>query len=789
MKDTYLGLRRKILKKEFSRMNDMQLEAVFSVEGPLLVLAGAGSGKTTVIVHRIANIIKYGNAYHSDQINVSVTRDAIERMQFLLEGKIDENEKNALVREMAVNPANPWEILAITFTNKAASELKDRLMTMLGERASDIWASTFHSACVRILRRNAEKLGYSSHFTIYDTDDSKRVMKECQKLLGIDDKMLSHKSILSAISRAKDNLVSHQEYQKGVGNDLRLHNISRAYTQYQAALKTADAMDFDDIIFNTVRLLEDFPDVLSYYQKRFRYIMVDEYQDTNHAQYCLTALLAGGYNNLCVVGDDDQSIYRFRGATIENILSFEKRFNKAKVIRLERNYRSTQTILDAANGVISNNEQRKGKTLFTENEAGEHIVHFTAYDEQNEARYIADSILSEVSSGSKWSDHAVLYRMNAQSNTIENAFVRSGIPYRIIGGHRFYERKEIKDALAYLAVINNHNDNVRLKRIINEPKRGIGNATINYAAQIANGLGVSLFEVIADAQQYPALSRAASKLKEFSAMIQKLTSVAATMSPDALFSLTMELSGYKKSLLLDEENGRDRLANLDELLKNLGEYVSQNDSPDLSGFLEEVALMTDIDNYNAQTDAVILMTIHSAKGLEFPQVFLIGMEEGIFPGLQSMNSQSDIEEERRLAYVGITRAKKKLVLTCARTRQLYGSTTHNRPSRFLNEIPDELLKKTGAGAFTQSRTAPITGFDTTSNSKSILIEHSFSNTHPKPVGAVFSPGDTVTHKTFGVGVVLSAQGVGNDTLIEIAFEKTGTKKLMANYAKLEKISG
>ncbi|MEI6580406.1 MAG: 3'-5' exonuclease, partial [Eubacteriales bacterium] len=589
-------------------------------------------------------------------------------MNEYLAGKI--NDISKIEDLLKVNAAKPWQILAITFTNKAANELKERLTVLLGDKAKDIWASTFHSSCARILRKDADLLGYTSHFTIYDTDDSKRTMKECQRLLGIEDKMLSHKTILSEISRAKDMLITPKEYLENAGSDVRLRKIGEAYVCYQRLLKIADAMDFDDIIVNTVKLLNENEDVLKYYHNKFKYILVDEYQDTNHAQYCLTALLAAKHKNICVVGDDDQSIYRFRGATIENILSFEKQYKNTKIIRLERNYRSTQTILDAANAVISNNEQRKGKNLWTQNGNGDKIVLFTAYDEQAEGRYIADSIMLNVASGSSWGEHAILYRMNAQSNSIENAFIRMGVPYRIIGGHRFYERKEVKDAIAYLTVINNPTDNVRLKRIINEPKRGIGDSTLNSAMEIASGLGISLYEVIKSADQYQKLSRAASKLLEFSEMLEKLISAADTLPLNSLFEMAMEISGYKFSLSFDMETYSDRLANINELSTNLMRFSEENENPELNSFLEEVALMTDIDNYNSGTDAVVMMTIHSAKGLEFPSVFLVGLEEGVFPGIQSTYSQSDMEEERRLAYVGITRAKSRLYLTNTRTRLL-----------------------------------------------------------------------------------------------------------------------
>lgn len=775
------ALRRQVMEKEFSRMNPMQREAVFTTEGPLLILAGAGSGKTTVLVNRIANIVKYGCAYGAREFSVSLTEEEIRMLEEYRDGTQEYTDEIADL--LAVRPAKPWQILAITFTNKAAGELKERLEAMLGPDGQDIWASTFHSTCARILRRDGESIGYTSHFTIYDTDDSKRVMKECQRLLNIDDKMLSHKTLLHEISHAKDSLISPEDYLNDAGDDVRLRKIGEAYRLYEKLLRDADAMDFDDMIVNTVKLLEENEEVRTRYQNRFRYVMVDEYQDTNHAQYRLTSLLAGGSGNLCVVGDDDQSIYRFRGATIENILSFEEQYHKAKVIRLEQNYRSTQNILDAANAVISHNTERKGKNLWTANGPGEKIVVDNAFDEQEESTFIADTIMDSVKGGRKWSDHAVLYRMNAQSNAIERTFVRMGVPYRVIGGHRFYERKEIRDALAYLSVISNPADNIRLRRIINEPKRGIGATTINHAAQIAAGLGLSLYEVISHADEYEQLVRAAPRLRAFTQIIDGLAEAAEELPLNELFEKAMRDTGYLDSLALDRETYQDRLENIQELSSNLLRYSEDNEEGDLNGFLEEVALMTDIDNYNEEADTVVLMTLHSAKGLEFPVVFIPGMERGIFPGIQSLYSASEMEGERRLAYVGITRAKERLYLTHARTRMLYGSTSHNAPSPFLEEIPEGLVEEKRKVTLSQQKPSvqraakPKKTFD-----------HSFGPAAPKPSAPAgsYRVGDTVGHKLFGTGVVLSAQPMGNDTLLEIAFEKAGTKKLMANFARLTK---
>ncbi|MBQ6624252.1 MAG: UvrD-helicase domain-containing protein, partial [Clostridia bacterium] len=586
---------------------------------------------------------------------------------------------------------NPWEILAITFTNKAANELKERLEKVIGSQNNEIWASTFHSFCSRILRRDGDKIGFSSNFTVYDTDDSKRVMKECMRQLDIEERFLPVKSILNEISTSKDSLISPQEYIDNAGNDIRKINIGKAYSRYQQLLKKADAMDFDDIIVNTVKLLSEHDDIREYYQNKFKYIMVDEYQDTNHAQFKLVEILASKRKNICVVGDDDQSIYKFRGATIENILNFENQYSNAKVIRLEQNYRSTQNILDAANSVISHNTMRKGKDLWTSNSSGELIVLNTTYDEQAEARFIADTIMQNVSDGGKWSDNTILYRMNSQSNAIENVFVRLAVPYRIIGGHRFYDRKEIKDAIAYLHVINNSSDDLRLKRIINEPKRGIGDTTVNKASEIATNLNISLYEVFKNVEDYPALSRASAKIRQFIDIMEEIINKQDSFSLNELLEYCLKNTGYIDSLALDKDSYIDRVENLNELSTNLFKYQEENDEPTLNGFLEEVSLMTDIDNYNSENDSVTMMTLHSAKGLEFPNVFIPGLEEGIFPGMQSMFSSAEIEEERRLAYVGITRAKERLYLSNANTRMLFGSTNHNKPSRFIDEIPSHLI--------------------------------------------------------------------------------------------------
>ncbi len=789
-------LRDKIIKKRFKQLNPQQFKAVTSVEGPLLILAGAGSGKTTVLVNRIAYLIDFGDAYGTEHFTFPVTREDIDILQRYYDG--DLSVKLQAKRIMAYNAPKPWEILAITFTNKAAKEMKDRLIKMLGDDdGGNIWVSTFHSCCVRILRRDGESLGYTSHFTIYDTDDTKRVIKECQRLLNFDDKYINAKTIINEISNAKDKLISPAEYQAKYESDTRRTVIGKVYEKYQELLKKADAMDFDDLIVNTVKLLSENENVKNYYQHKFKYVMVDEYQDTNHAQYVLTSLLAGGCKNLCVVGDDDQSIYKFRGATIENILKFEINYDNAKSIKLEQNYRSTQNILDAANAVIANNSERKGKILRTDNPIGDKITINTLSDDIGEGEFIASDIMESSSNGRNWSDHAVLYRMNAQSNTIERALVRSGIPYRIIGGHRFYDRKEIKDITAYLSVICNPNDSVRLKRIINEPKRGIGDSTVRNAEQIANLTGESLYDVISHADKYPILSRSVSALKRFTYMMDSLIEAKDTATPTELFNLLLNKTNYDEYLQQDKATYDDRAANINELLSNIQRYMDENpDNPSLDSFLEEVSLMSDIDNYNSDNDAVVLMTLHAAKGLEFPIVYIPGMENGIFPSMQSMMSESDMQEERRLAYVGITRAKERLVLTSARSRLLHGQTSYNPPSFFLEEIPSELtdalkpassFRERAFGNQYQTNNYYTGGFSKQNKPSYSASAYKTSSSAKKAQNLDFEPGDRVKHKKFGTGMIISAEKMGNDMLLEIAFDTTGTKKLMAKVAPLEKL--
>ena len=776
----FIDLRREIIRKYFDKMNVPQFEAVTTVNGPLLVLAGAGSGKTTVLVNRILNLVKFGDAYNSDYIPYYDDEDIENGLKYI-NGDCDYFPENVF----SVYPVNPWQILAITFTNKAAGELKSRIISKLGESGNDIWAGTFHSICGKILRRNADLLGFTSHFTIYDTDDQRKLMKEIMKQNNIDEKFVPHKSVLAAISDAKNKLISPAEYEASVGSDFRLKTIAQLYHLYQKSLKKSDAMDFDDMINHTIELLDKNPDVLDVYSRKFKYVMVDEYQDTNYAQYVLVSLLASGENNICVVGDDDQSIYRFRGATIENILNFEENYEGAKTIRLEQNYRSTSNILGAANKVISNNKGRKGKTLWTDNGDGEKITIYTAEDERMEARFVTDSILENIRKGGKFSDHAILYRMNAQSNALESVFARSGISYKVIGGTKFFDRKEIKDVIAYLQLINNNNDDLRLRRIINEPKRGIGDTTVNHAADIASQLGISIFEVLKHAEEYAALSRAAAKIKGFCQIIEDLTFLAEELPLSELFDKLLELSGYSIALSNDGEEGLDRLDNVKEFRSTIAQYEIENDEPSLSSFLEEISLVSDIDSMDDNDDKVVLMTIHSAKGLEFKNVYLVGMEEGIFPGNQSIyGGEAEIEEERRLVYVAITRAKEKLFITNTSMRMIFGMTNRNLPSRFLKEIPEDYCNFNG-----MVKRNTFTGYDKPKAFESNMSYGSkFSNKSSfvakNENKCTYSVGMTVNHKTFGQGIILSVTPAGNDTLLEIAFDNVGTKKIMANFAKL-----
>ncbi len=783
----FLAARRNYIAKQFDQLNSMQHEAVLTTEGHLLLLAGSGSGKTTVLINRIACIMRYGRGSDSTEVPLDVTEEDLTFLESLSD-ELADHERWRADHLCAVEPAAPWTILAITFTNKAANELKDRLTNLLGPDAQDIWAMTFHSACCRILRRDIERMGYTRSFTIYDSSDSERLMKEIIKDMGLDDKTFPPRYVLGAISKEKDKMVSPQEMLERAerSGDIRALHIARAYEKYQAKLRDNNALDFDDIIYITVKLLMENPDVKQYYQKKFRYVMVDEYQDTNHMQYLLTSLLAGGYENICVVGDDDQSIYRFRGATIENILNFEKQYRSSRTIRLEQNYRSTQSILNAANAVIAHNLGRKGKRLWTANGQGDPITVYEASDEGSEANYVASRIIAG-SKGKDFKDYAVLYRTNAQSNAIEFAFKRNGIPYRVIGGTRFFDRAEIKDMLSYLCVINNRSDDLRLTRIINNPPRGLGSKTIETAQRLAAAEGKSLYSVVCDPYSYGPLEKPAMKLMQFSAMIEGLAQLLDDgMSLPDFYDELLIRTGYVDMLnAKDTEENKTRLENVRELKSSIQSYIQNTDAPSLAGFLEEIALYTDLEQYNEGDDAVVMMTMHSAKGLEFSHVFLVGFEDGLFPGMRCIGDKEEMEEERRLCYVAITRAKKSLTICHARQRMLYGRTNAALPSRFLKEIPEDCIVKKGG-----YRAAQDTGFGYGNYS-------AYSSPAPrKSVKSVIKPiptetktsylevnqGDMVLHAAFGRGMVLSVMKMGGDALLEIAFDDIGTKKLMAKTA-------
>ncbi|MBQ2753849.1 MAG: UvrD-helicase domain-containing protein [Clostridia bacterium] len=713
----------------FSNLNDKQREAVFKTDGPVLILAGAGSGKTTVLINRVAYLI-------------------------------------------GVQNVRPYEILAITFTNKAAQELKNRLTTMLGDAGNDVFASTFHSMCVKFLRRDIDKLGYKRDFNIFDRADQLTVVKECIKELNIDDKMFQPKSLINEISRAKDEMTFPKDMKNDFATDYRLNIIADVYELYQEKLKKYNALDFDDIIMLTVKLFEENDDVLSYYQRRFKYVMVDEYQDTNHAQYRLVTLLAAGHKNICVVGDDDQSIYKFRGANIENILSFEKQYENCTVIKLEQNYRSTGNILDAANGVIKNNRGRKGKTLWTDCGDGEKISFYRATNEHDEGYYIAEQIINMTIDGYNYNDFAVLYRTNAQSRVIENMLIQNAVPYRVLGGLRFFDRKEIKDVLAYVKLINNPQDNVNFKRIINEPKRGIGAKTVSNCEEIANARGISMFDVCMSED---------GKLGEFAKMMTELQGLAKDMPVSKLIDTVIEKTGYG-AMLMNENTveATTRLENIKELITDAMEFEKTvpKEEATLNNYLEKISLVADVDNYDESQEVVVLMTLHSAKGLEFPVVFMCGMEEGLFPSYMSIGSNEELEEERRLCYVGITRAKKKLFITCTQSRTLFGAVSYNKPSRFVDEIDDNLIdipfKTEIKKEITNSYISPVKYNKITLDSKKTVSG-----------GVTYSVGQMVKHNKFGKGMILKATAVGNDWHLEIAFDTVGTKNLMAAYAKLE----
>ena len=782
----FVEARRNVVRSDFAQLNNRQLEAVLATEGPLLILAGAGSGKTTVLINRVANLLKYGCASDSDRLPEGADEAML---RTLLQGG------EAAPEAAALDPVAPWRILAITFTNKAAGELKDRLGRMLGEKADEVWACTFHSACVRMLRRDAEKLGFPSNFTIYDTADSQILAKKIIKELDLDEKSFPFKSVLGEISRAKDAGVGAAEYLKQAqqSGDFRRIRIGQIYVEYMRRMFSAGAMDFDDLLFFTVKLLKEDEEVRLYWQRRFQYVLIDEYQDTNHLQFLFAALISGGWGNICVVGDDDQSIYKFRGATIENILSFEDQFKNCRVIRLEQNYRSTGQILDAANAVIRNNKGRKGKELWTDSDRGEPIELYVADNENDEAQYVASKIMGAYGRGANWRDHAILYRMNAQSNQLEYAFKRNGIPYRIIGGTRFFDRAEIKDMLAYLCVIAVPGDDLRLARIVNNPPRGIGAKSVETAMDLARVNGTTLFDVLDRADSFPELSRSAPRMREFTAMIKSLRSFSENNTPDLLLEL-WEKTGYLR--MLEEKNTVEdttRAENVQELKTSILTYMRESGDRTLAGYLADVALYTDLDNYDRDADSVVMMTIHSAKGLEFDTVFLVGMEETIFPGLRAIGEEEEMEEERRLCYVAITRAKRKLYLVRARQRMIFGRTNANRVSRFVDEIPPELIdhKNVPKGygyheqrqqlGFEMPRVAPP-------QQKAWSFKPPERNASAKE-SVSFRTGELVRHKAFGTGKIIKMTPMGGDFLIEVSFEKLGTKKLMLRAAAqhMEKI--
>ncbi|WP_456113053.1 ATP-dependent helicase [Ruminococcus sp.] len=780
-----IALKQQAFRKYFHSLNEQQQQAVFSVNGPVLVLAGAGSGKTTAIISRIVNMIYFGDGYA--QADGYLPEEDAVWLQAYIDGKEPEDVER--LREiLAIAPIRPWNILAITFTNKAAGEMRARLASTLGEElASSVHASTFHSACVQILRRSIERLGYGSDFAIYDADDSRKLMKSCLADCNVSEKQFPPRGIVQEISNAKDAMISPEEMWEDAGEDYRKQTVARLYAAYQRHLRESNALDFDDIIYLTVELFRRFPEELAKYQYRFPYVLVDEYQDTNHAQYQLISLLTHASGNLCVVGDDDQSIYRFRGATIENILGFEEEFPDCTVIRLEQNYRSTQNILDAANSVIANNTGRKSKHLWTNAGAGEKITWYRAADESDESAYVSDTILKQVKAGEKYSDHAILYRMNAQSNMLERALVHKGIPYRIYGGTRFYDRKEIKDILAYMSIVENPNDRVRFERIVNEPKRGIGNATLALLLQISQDLHLSPLEVLQNVEQYPALSKKKTALKKFAELWEALITAEREQPLEQFLDTILEKTGYHGMLESMGEEGTFRLENIEELKTSILTYQNEAEEASLGGFLEEISLYTDVDKYEPDQDTVMLMTVHSAKGLEFRNVFLVGMEQGVFPGNRSLSTPQDLEEERRLAYVALTRAKEKLTLTTAASRMLFGMTMRNPPSQFLEEIDKSLLEEKTSRR--QSKRGIPAGNAESVQSISLLQQQMAASkkrvyqAQPKE----FRVGERVRHAVFGDGTVLSITKMANDAMLEVGFDQVGTKRLMASHPKIKKL--
>jgi len=810
----FIQARHDAIATEYSNLNPCQRQGVLATEGPLLLLAGAGSGKTTVLIHRVANLLRFGRGSDTDEIPVPITEDEVQFLEQYAAAP-DAAQRPLMEYLCAVEPARPWEVLAITFTNKAANELKERLGRMLGEEvAADVWASTFHSACVRILRRDIDRLGFDRSFTIYDSDDSKRVIKDIIKELELEEKSFPPREVQSIISRAKNDMQTPEDFaeQGKAINDWRKIRMGKVYSLYNKKLRDANALDFDDLLWHTVRLLETAGDVREYYQRKFRYILIDEYQDTNALQYRLAALLTNQAKNICVVGDDDQSIYRFRGADITNILSFERQFRGARVIRLEQNYRSTQNILDAANAVIRHNQGRKGKTLWTENGRGELVTVKTTYNESDEANFVLGQIMMYYRRGGNWGDCAVLYRTNAQSNAMEYACKRNGVPYKIYGGLKFFDRAEVKDMLAYLCVINNPTDDLRLRRIINVPARKIGATTVDKAQLIAARYGLTLYDVLCRAEEFPELKSSAAKLKPFTDMIEEMRRRLPDCPLPEFYDYVCESSGYAPALReKDDVESRGRLENVQELKSSILTYLenAEGTEPSLSGFLDEIALYTDLDSRADGDNCVTMMTMHAAKGLEFPQVFVVGMEEGLFPGNRAMGDGAEMEEERRLCYVAMTRAREKLTLTNARQRTLYGRTTPCMPSRFLNEIPEENMEWLSKpqprsesweerdsdygdrgygsyGGYGQRSAAPVVTRREPAEPKAGALRSAAGASKAAPKAAAprmqIQAGETVEHDAFGRGLVLSVRTMGGDALVEVAFDSVGTKKLMLKMA-------
>ena len=810
----FIQARHDAIATEYNNLNPCQRQGVLATEGPLLLLAGAGSGKTTVLIHRVANLLRFGRGSDTDEIPIPISEDEVQFLEQYAAAP-DAAQRPLMEYLCAVEPARPWEVLAITFTNKAANELKERLGRMLGEEvAADVWASTFHSACVRILRRDIDRLGFDRSFTIYDSDDSKRVIKDIIKELELEEKSFPPREVQTIISRAKNDMQTPEDFaeQGKAINDWRKIRMGKVYSLYNKKLRDANALDFDDLLWHTVRLLETAGDVREYYQRKFRYILIDEYQDTNALQYRLAALLTNQAKNICVVGDDDQSIYRFRGADITNILSFERQFRGARVIRLEQNYRSTQNILDAANAVIRHNQGRKGKTLWTENGRGELVTVKTTYNESDEANFVLGQIMMYYRRGGNWGDCAVLYRTNAQSNAMEYACKRNGVPYKIYGGLKFFDRAEVKDMLAYLCVVNNPTDDLRLRRIINVPARKIGAATVDKAQLIAARYGLTLYDVLCRAEEFPELKSSAAKLKPFTDMIEEMRRRLPDCPLPEFYDYVCERSGYAPALReKDDVESRGRLENVQELKSSILTYLenAEGTEPSLSGFLDEIALYTDLDSRADGDNCVTMMTMHAAKGLEFPQVFVVGMEEGLFPGNRAMGDGAEMEEERRLCYVAMTRAREKLTLTNARQRTLYGRTTPCMPSRFLNEIPEENMEWLSKpqprsesweerdsdysdrgygsyGGYGQRSAAPVVTRREPAEPKAGALRSAAGASKAAPKAAAprmqIQAGETVEHDAFGRGLVLAVRTMGGDALVEVAFDSVGTKKLMLKMA-------